>query len=122
MVTDANEKQKQKEKGPPCKRCLQGRAEFLPVVANTHGAPGRRAWQFLRDGFQRKIDETDDPAAKRAAALELMTSLVEMNVAVFIRNSMIMSANATEQGGGVAPPADEVLRDTTRDEVMRDCD
>ena len=64
----------------------------------------------------------NDPAAKRAAGLELMTSLVEMNVAVFIRNSMIMSANATEQGGGVAPPADEVLRDTSRDEVMRDCD
>ena len=26
------------EKGPPCTRSLQGRAEFLPVVANTHGS------------------------------------------------------------------------------------
>ena len=33
----------------------------------------------------------------------LITSLVEMNVAVFVRNSMIMSAlsaNAMAQGGG----------------------
>ena len=122
VVTDANEKQKQTEKGEVCKQSLQGRAEFLPVVANTHGALGRRAWKFLRDGFQRKIDEAMDPTAKHAARLELMTSLVEMNVAVFVRNSMIMSANATAQGGGSAPQPSEGLCDRRRDEVMQECD
>ena len=74
------------------------------------------------DTFQRKIDEAMNPAAKHAARLELMTSLVEMNVAVFVRNSMIMSANAMAQGGGTAPPPAEGLCDRRRDEVMHECD
>ena len=73
----------------------------------------------------RLVDSTASVAelARTAAdPIAIATSLVEINVAVFVRNSMIMSVNATAQEGDAAPPAEETLRDAQHDEVMRDCD
>jgi hypothetical protein len=93
VVTDYNELLKDKEKGEACKRCLQGRAEFIPIVCNSHGGLGRRAYEWLRDAFQRKVDDAADEGAKVSARLELVTALAEISCAVFQRNSMIMAAN-----------------------------
>ena len=74
----------------------------------------------------RLVDSTASVAElARTAAVDpiaIATSLVEINVPVFVRNSMIMSVNATAQEGDAAPPAEETLRDAQHDEVMRDCD
>ena len=121
VVTDINEEQKQKEKGVPCERCLQGRAAFLPVVCNTHGGLGRRAWKWLEDAFQRKIDGAGGPAEKHAVRLELMTSLAEISCEVHKRNSRILGANASDQAGGCAPCAPELFAEIRRDEVVQDC-
>lgn len=94
VVTDHNELLKVKEKEEVCRRCLQGRVEFLPVVCNSHGGLGRRAYKWLVDAFQRKIDEAATDAAKFSAKLERHTSLAEIACAVLVRNSMIMAANA----------------------------
>ena len=55
VVTDDNEKEEEKEKGPPCERCLEAAARSFCQSRREHAratAPllGRRAWQFLRRG------------------------------------------------------------------------
>ena len=97
VVTDYNEVLKEKEKGEPCKRCLQGRVLFMPVVCNSHGGLGRRAYEWLREAFQRKMDGATDTSAKFSVRLELETSLAEISCAVLVRNSMIMAANARDE-------------------------
>jgi hypothetical protein len=103
VVTDICELTKVREKGPACQKCLEGRAVFLPVTCNSHGGLGRQAWDWLHEEFQVKIDDATSVAGKRGARLELETSLAEISCAVLKRNSMIMSANAHPQMGGVAP-------------------
>jgi hypothetical protein len=105
VVTDHNEELKVREKSEACERCLQGRATFLAVVCNTHGGLGRMAYAWLRDAFQRKVDEATNDGAKRAARLELETSLAEIGCAVLVRNSMILAANARGQASGGAAPS-----------------
>ena len=122
VVTDANEVQKEKEKGKPCARCLQGRATFLPVVCNTHGGLGRRAWEWLQEAFQRKIDAATSAAEKHAVRIELNTSLAEISCEVHRRNSRIMGANAVPQAGGKAPEAPEIYKELRRDDVVQECD
>ena len=119
-VTDHNEALKVKEKSEACARCLQGRAEFLAVVCNTHGGLGRQAYAWLRAAFLRKVDEATDDGAKRAARLELDTSMAEIGCAVLRRNSMILAANARgQQTGGRAPRASEVLDGASSGDVMQ---
>jgi hypothetical protein len=120
VVTDHNEELKVREKSEACERCLQGRATFLAVVCNTHGGLGRMAYAWLRDAFQRKVDEATNDGAKRAARLELETSLAEIGCAVLVRNSMILAANARGQAsGGAAPRASEVFDGTRGEDVMQ---
>ena len=109
---------KTKEKGETCRRCLQGRVEFMPVVCNTHGGLGRVAHEWLREAFQRKIDEADDEGAKRSARLELETALAEIGCAVLTRNSMILAANARGPETGGPAPETEVFMDVRSDEVL----
>lgn len=118
-VTDHNELLKIKEKDEACRRCLQGRAAFLPVVCNSHGGLGRRAYKFLWDGFQRKIDHAPDVAAKYSAMLERQTALAEIACAVLVRNSFIMAANLRgPSAGGAAPPPD-LFEGLRREDVMQ---
>jgi hypothetical protein len=121
VVTDHNEVLKIREKGEACRRCLQGRVEFVPVVCNTHGGLGRRAYAWLRDGFQRKIDEAADEAGKHSARLELVTALAEIACAVLERNSLIMAANVRGPSTGGRPPVADLFGDVRSDDIMQEC-
>ena len=119
-VTDHNELLKIKEKDAACRRCLQGRAAFIPVVCNSHGGLGRRAHNFLNEAFQRKIDDAADPTAKRAAQLEWQTTLAEIACAVLNRNSFIMAANVRGPVTGGAPPPNDLFEGMESEDVMQD--
>ena len=120
VVTDRNEELKVKEKEPWCQRCLQGRVQFLPVVCNSHGGLGRRAYVWLTEAFQRKIDVAPTVAAKYAARLELDTALAELSCAVLRRNSMIMAANVRGAAGGGPATVTALFHDVQRGDVMHD--
>ena len=119
-VTDVNELLKEKAKGEHCRRSLHGRAEFLPVVCNTHGGLGRRAMDWLREAFQNKIDGATEPAAKHSARLELTTTIAEIACAVLNRNAMIMATNAWPQASDAMPAAAEIFDGVRRDDVSQD--
>ena len=121
VVTDHNEVLKIREKGEACRRCLQGRVEFMPVVCNTHGGLGRRAYIWLRDAFQRKIDEAPEEAGRHSARLEFLTSLAEISCAVLERNSLIMAANTRTPSAGGRPAVVDLFGDVRGDDVMQEC-
>jgi hypothetical protein len=114
VVTDAVEALKRSEKEPACRRCLHGRAVFLPVVCNSMGGLGREAWEWLVGAFRRAGDGTQNAAEKQRLAMLLQTSLAEITVAVQNRNSMILDAGATVVARERAP----VMRE--EDAVMDD--
>ena len=82
VVTDLNERLKVASKAGVCTSSFNERAEFLPVVCNSHGGLGRVAWEWLSAAFQRKADNTVGTASKRAVRLEFETSVAEISVAV----------------------------------------
>ena len=120
VVTDYNEELKERSKGDPCRKTYAGRARFLPVVCNTHGGLGRKAWTWLTEAFQQKIDMAADSTAKHIARLEFQTLVAEISCAVLRRNSMMLEANAWPKAGNSAPPLDMMFADLRRDDVMQD--
>ena len=114
VVTDATEALKRHEKEPACRRCLHGRAVFLPVVCNSLGGLGREAWEWLVAAFRRKADGMQSMVEKQRVTMLLQTSLAEITIAVQNRNSMILDANATV----VARERSQTLGED--DEVMAD--
>jgi hypothetical protein len=120
VVTDHNELLKVKEKEEVCRRCLQGRVEFLPVVCNSHGGLGRRAYKWLVEEFQRKIDAATTDAARYSARLERHTSLAEIGCAVLVRNSMIMAANVRGPVFGGRAVCSEELEGLGQGDVVLD--
>ena len=121
VVTDAVEALKRHEKEPACRRCLHGRAVFLPVVCNSLGGLGREAWEWLVAAFRRMSDNAQSSAVKQRATLLLHTSLAEISVAVQNRNSMILDANATvvaRQMTMAADADDAVMADVQMGDVV----
>ena len=96
------------------------RAEFLPVVCNSHGGLGRVAWDWLSVAFQRKADSAVGTASKRAVRLEFEASVAEISVAVLRRNAMIMAMNATPQANAQTPLPPLLLTEVPPDDIRHE--
>ena len=88
VVTDVNEKAKNRDKGELCSKLLQGRARFVAVVLNSHGGLGRGPWEWMLDAFQCKMDEAANEEVRQRLRLVMDTAMAEMACAVYQRNSI----------------------------------